>query len=385
METYFETNKKNECNGCGTCALKCPVQAITMEEDSEGFLYPVIDKSKCIECGLCRKVCSNVANNIVEKQTTYISYALNEDIKRKSSSGGMFYPIASYVIKNGGVVFGVEMKEDLSVKHSYVETLEDLIRFQGSKYVRSDLGDSYKQAEKFLADNRLVLFTGTPCQCQGLRSFLGKKYDNLITCEIVCHANPSPKVYKYYLKNVENNYGKKIKGIYFRTKENGWNNQTPIVEFKDGSKIEELSYRKAFISELINRPSCHNCKFSTINRYSDFTIGDLWGYKKIDSSMEDDGTGISLFNVNTEKANEILNEIKDKLFLKTINTKIAFSYNHHCNVPMHKNRDKFFDGISNGIIDESNVIEYMNKYTKSSFIKKVAVKVIRLAKKMMKK
>lgn len=385
METYFETNKKNECNGCGTCALKCPVQAITMEEDSEGFLYPVIDKSKCIECGLCRKVCSNVANNIVEKQTTYISYALNEDIKRKSSSGGMFYPIASYVIKNGGVVFGVEMKEDLSVKHSYVETLEDLIRFQGSKYVRSDLGNSYKQVEKFLGDNRLVLFTGTPCQCQGLRSYLGKKYDNLITCEIVCHANPSPKVYKYYLKNVENNYGKKIKGIYFRTKENGWNNQTPIVEFKDGSKIEELSYRKAFISELINRPSCHNCKFSTINRYSDFTIGDLWGYKKIDSSIEDDGTGISLFNVNTEKGSEILNEIKDELFLKTINTKIAFSYNHHCNVPVHKNRDKFFDGISNGIIDESNVIEYMNKYTKSSFIKKVAVKVIRLVKKMMKK
>ena len=207
----------------------------------------------------------------------------------------------------------------------------------------------------------------------------------MITCEIVCHANPSPKVYKYYLKNVEKKYDKKIKGIYFRTKENGWRNQTPIIEFKDNSKIEEKTYFTAFVRELINRPSCYNCKFCGIDRYSDFSIADLWGLDKIDASIKNDDTGISLFNVNTEKGNEILNKINNELFLKKIDTKIAFSYNHHCNVPVHKNRDKFFDRIANGKIDESNVIDNMNKYTKSSFIKKLAGRVIRTAKKIIKK
>ena len=375
METYFDNNKKTECNGCGTCALRCPVHAISMQEDTEGFLYPNIDKNKCIECGLCKKTCSNIVNNKIEISKTYISYLLDEKAKSKSSSGGVFYAIAKYVIENNGVVFGVCIETDLSVKHSFAEKIEELSKFQGSKYVRSDLNKSYENVERFLKNNRLVLFTGTPCQCQGLRNYLNINYDNLLTCEIICHANPSPRVYKYYIKNLENDYNKKVKGIYFRTKENGWKNQTPIIEFKDGHKIEELSYRKAFISELINRPSCSNCKFCTTNRYSDFTIGDLWGYNKIDDTLTDNGTGISLFNVNTIKGNRVLELIKNEMFIKEVDTKLAFSYNHHKNIPMHKKREEFFYKLSNETINEYNIINYMNKYTKEKLLDKIVIKL----------
>lgn len=378
MNSYFQTNDKKECNGCGVCALKCPKKAIIMREDKEGFLYPVIEKKKCINCGLCRKICSNIPSNSSDFQETYIAINKNDEIKKNSSSGGIFYSIAEYVIEHNGVVFGVEYDKNLKVRHNYVHSKKDLKKFQGSKYVRSDINNAYVLVEKFLKKGQYVLFSGTPCQCYGLKKFLNKTYDKLITCEIICHANPSPKIFEYYKKNLELKYNKKIKNIYFRSKINGWSNQTTIIIFEDDTIIKDKSYFKAFVSEMINRPSCYNCKFCSEIRYSDFTIADFWGIEKIDPSIINDETGISLLNVNTDKAREIFPKISSNLFLKKVNTKQAFSYNRHCNVKVSKYRDRFFKGIADGKINENNIIKYMNFYTNVPLYKKVINKIKRI-------
>ena len=202
MNNYFDTYNKRYCNGCGVCSLKCPKNAIMMKEDEEGFLYPEIDKEKCVACGLCKKICPNIKNDIKNNSTTYIAINKNDDDKKRSTSGGCFYSIAKHIIENSGVVFGVTFDKNLIAKHEYTDSLEGLMKFQGSKYVKSDLNNSYVKVKEFLMENRKVLFTGTPCQCAGVREYIGSSNDNLITCEIICHANPSPKIFEYYLTNL---------------------------------------------------------------------------------------------------------------------------------------------------------------------------------------
>ena len=383
MENYFNTGKKELCNGCGACALRCPKKAIEMVEDSEGFLYPHVNKEKCIDCGLCEKVCSNF-NKSEQKSDAYIAINNNEKELRNATSGGMFYILAKYVIENKGVVFGVTYDKDLNTIHKYAETLDDCRQFCGSKYVRSDLKNTYKEAEKFLKDGRVVLYTGTACQISGLKNYLGKEYDNLILCDILCHANPSPKVFKLYKENLEKKYSKKVKDIKFRSKENGWKNSTPIIEFNDNSKIEDITFYKVFVAELINRPSCNVCVFASKNRISDFTIGDFWGIEKVKPNL-DYTKGVSLLIVNSEKGKKILNIFKDTTsILEKIDIDIAAEYNHFSNVPAHKNRNKFFKGVENGFINSDNSIDVMNKYTKVSIVRKVLRKSKSMIKKVLK-
>lgn len=366
MENIYLKNKdKSMCNGCEICTKVCPTNAIKMVEDQEGFFYPEIDKDKCINCNKCKNICSNY-NTSLGNEKVYVAINKNEKELEESSSGGMFYILAKYVIEKNGVVFGVEYDENLKVRHNFYETLEECKRFQGSKYVRSDINDSYRKVEEFLKDDRYVLFTGTPCQCNALKTYLVKEYEKLILCDIICHANPSQKVFDKYKNEIENSRDKKIKMIYFRTKDNGWRNQTPIIEYMDNEKEEEKTFFSAFVKELINRPSCHSCVFASSNRVTDFSIGDFWGIEKVMPEVEDKDTGISLFVVNSKKASEVFDNVKEYIKYKEVDKDLAFLYNHNKNVPMHRNREKFFNNL-----DKISVIDNINQNIKVSFIRKV--------------
>lgn len=371
--TYLDNKIKSCCNGCGLCALICPKKCVTMVEDSEGFLYPKIDESKCIKCNKCRRYCANFNEKEEKNEKAYIAINNSNEQLKESSSGGIFYILAEYIIKNNGIVFGVTYNNELEAVHEYAETMEECKKFCGSKYVRSNLQDSYIKVKEYLDEGRKVLFTGTACQISGLKKFIGKENENLILCDILCHANPSPKVFKLYIKNLEKVKEKKVKYIWFRSKENGWKNQTPIIEFIDGTKEEENSYFKAFVSEMINRPSCYNCQFASKRRISDFTIGDFWGIEKVNPNIKTEN-GVSLLNINSEKGNKIFEELKEKMTSEEVNYDLACSFNHYHNVTEHVNRNKFFNGISNGSIDENNIIEYMNKYSKKPLYKRVLCK-----------
>lgn len=379
MNCYFETKEKNDCNGCSVCKLRCPKNAIIMEEDYEGFLYPIIDKEKCINCGLCSKVCSNIPKESENVSRTFAAEYLDENIKKNSASGGLFYPIAKKILEKKGIVIGVAYDNDFVVKHKVVDNIENLKMFQGSKYVRSDVNDVYLKAEEALNNDRFVLFSGTPCQCSGMRSFLKKNYDKLFTCELICHANPSPKIFEMYKFNLETKYDKKISNINFRDKETGWDNAITTIVFDNNLIVYDASYYRAFVNELINRPSCYNCRFCTEKRYSDFSIGNLWGYEKIDSTIKNYNNGISLLNVNTKKAFDLLGEL-NLVDLKEVDTKLSFKYNHHKNVLFHKKREKFFRKIKCGDINENNIIDSMGKYIKVGIFQKIIKKIKKILK-----
>ena len=219
----LEIINKSNCCGCHACYNACPQNAIIMRKDELGFRYPVIDQEKCIECGLCKKVCPVLNKKKINNQP--IAYACinkNDNVRRESSSGGIFTLIAEKILDLNGVVFGAQFDEKLNVSHAYVENKEDLYKLRKSKYVQSDIKDSYKKAKEFLDDDRFVLFTGTPCQVEGLYSYLRKDYNKLYTQDIICHGVPSPAVWKKYKEDVEKQKHMKVVNMNFRDKSNGW-------------------------------------------------------------------------------------------------------------------------------------------------------------------
>ena len=378
---YLENNLKKDCNGCGICSMVCPVHAIDMIEDDEGFLYPKINEEKCIKCNKCKKFCSHFNPNNSYIGKTYAGYTkIDKDLK-EASSGGIFYILAKYVISKNGVVFGVSFNENLVAQHEFAENLEDCKKFRGSKYVRSNLNGSFEKVKEFLNDGRIVLFTGTPCQCNALKVYLGKEYNNLITCDVICHANPSPKVLKKYIEELEKNKNKKVKNVYFRSKENGWRNQTPIIEYIDGEKEEENTYFKAFVRELLGRPSCHNCHFASPYRITEFTIGDLWGKEKFKLDIDNGDNGLSLFTVNNDKADKIFSEVNKELNLKEIDGELAFSNNHYKNELPHRNRERFYSKID----QKKSIIKWMRKNSNDPIAKRIKNKTKRIIKKLLSK
>lgn len=369
---YLENGDKYKCNGCGICTLVCPKKCIHMEQDKEGFFYPAIDENLCIKCGRCKNICSNCKKNNNYKQKAFIAINKNEKEREKSASGGMFIILARYVIEKNGIVFGAEYDSELNVRHGEADTLKKCKNFMGSKYVRSDMTGIYNKVENYLKQDKYVLFTGTPCQCNALKIYLNKEYDKLILCDIICHGNPSPKVFKKYKEELEKNKKIKVKDIKFRSKENGWNNSTPIIEYDNGEKVEDPIFYQAFISELISRPSCYRCPFVSKDRISDFTIGDMWGIEKISPNMNDN-KGVSLFLVNSDKAIEILSEIEKNIKLEEVDIKLAFSYNHNKNVRPNLKRDKFFGKVDNS----KSIIRLMKKYSKGPLPIRLRNKIIK--------
>ena len=320
---------KSKCCGCNTCVQRCPKQCIVMHEDEEGFLYPQVDVTLCIDCGLCEKVCPVINQNM--KKDPIVVFAMqhmDKGIRLKSSSGGIFTFIATNIIEEGGIVFGARWNEKLELVHDYTETKEGLSFFCGSKYVQSCIGNIYKDVEYFVKNKRRVLFTGTPCQVAGLKKFLHKEYENLLTVDILCHGVPSPRVFRNYLTYIGK--GEKIVNFDFRDKSTGWKGYSVKYVYENG-KIKRHSarldeYMRAYLNHYMLRPSCHVCPAKAGKSGSDITLGDLWGANQL-PMIKDDDTGLSVVIVNTEKGEKNLNlpmlanvETLDVSFVKRYNS-----------------------------------------------------------------
>ena len=389
----IDIKDKSNCCGCYSCYNICPKKAIEMVEDEKGFKYPKIDKEKCINCGLCKKVCPIINNKNFEKEVkAYACFNKNLETRMNSSSGGIFSLIANYILDLNGIVFGAQFDKEYNVVHSYIENQKDLYKFQCSKYVQSDIGDTYKKAKEFLDNDKYVLFTGTPCQIEGLYKFLRRDYDKLYTQDFICHGVPSPRVWRKYLKETNCKYNEQPQNISFRSKDNSWQDFELKIQYKNNvyrNTQGKDTYLRAFLNDICLRESCYKCNFKKKNRVSDFTLADFWGIDNIDKSMNDD-KGISLVVVNSNKGKELFEKLKENLEYKEVNFDDAIKYNMNMvsSVKMNKNREKFFNDL-----DKNDLDSLVNKYFKKKNIfrkiigeiKRILGKVKRIVKKIIKK
>lgn len=348
-------NKKN-CTGCSACYSICPKNAITMEENEEGFVYPVIDTSLCVDCGLCQKVCPSLNYNFSNDKNPKCYAAMAKDeIRAISSSGGAFTVFANYILSNNGVICGAGYDENMNVEHIIIDNINDLKKLNGSKYVQSNINDCYKKIKEYLLKGRFVLFSGCPCQVTGLTNYLGKLYDNLLTLDLICHGVPSPLLFKKYLKEEYPN--EKIIDINFRSKINGWNKGYNTI-YTRTSKQEYINkdfediYFSAFGCNMSLRKSCYNCKYTKLPRTGDITIADFWGITK----DCDDKKGTSLLLINNNNGFKYFNFIKKEFkLLKEKSVKLPINAQPNLRMPSreHPARDDFFRDLNNMSLKEA--------------------------------
>ena len=377
MEKIVDNNK---CCGCHACFNICPKNAIEMFEDEKGFKYPKINQKKCINCGLCKKICP-IYNPKDEEHiiNSYACFNKNIDERKISSSGGIFVLLAKEIIKRGGIVFGACFNEKFEVIHSYCDKEKDISKFMGSKYTQSSIGESFKKVKEFLDQDRYVLFSGTPCQIEGLKSFLRKDYEKLYTQDIICHGVPSPKLWKKYLRYQTDINKEKIKNISFRNKDHGWTFFQMKIWFKTkiyNANLNNDLFMKAFLNNVCLRSSCYNCSFKKKYRQSDITLADYWGIKKIHPDMYDD-KGTSLVVVNSKNGADLFESIKNSISYVETDLDKALKYNiAMIKSASHSPNEKMFFKY----IDSMDMKELVNKYVpKLSFsrrIKNIVKKII---------
>lgn len=370
-----------ECTGCMACVNTCAHHAIRVNADKEGFDRPVIDETLCVDCGLCAKTCPVNHHPLAnEPKEIYSGWSSDEAVRINSSSGGAFTEIARPILKEGGIVFGCTLNEKLQAEHIYVETLEDLEnKLSGSKYVQSKIGNSYSIAKDFLRQGRNVLFSGTPCQIAGLKNYLRKDYDNLITVDLICHGVPSPLIFEEYKKYIAQSENMKLTSVKFRCKKYSWIFYNMAIEglFENNrvtkkyiGRYYEDPYIRGFLNDVFLRPSCSSCKFTTIERTSDFTIADWWGYQRYHGESRDfEQKGVSLIFANTNKATELFdNKISHGLYYRKRTKEEALRTNPSLVKPYHNAlvRGGFWnDYFKNGFLSVKN--KYMVK-VKPKFI-----------------
>ena len=350
-----------QCTGCGACVNICPEDCIEMISSDEGFDQPIIDYEKCISCKSCQKVCP-VLNPISTDNTVspkiYAAWNLDDKIRTTSTSGGMFSAIANYVIVKGGYVYGAVFDNDWNVYHKGVSTKEDIISMRGSKYVQSETGLIFREIQKKLDNENLILFSGTPCQIAGLYNFLGEKYSNLlITVDFVCHGVPSPKLFQIYLKKLKKIYPD-FEAINFRNPVK-WEPQ-PLIKYR--GKWQPIirsanTYFKLFFVNFTLRESCYRCLYAQFPRISDLTIADFWGIGKNIPFEQDTSKGVNLLMVNSDKGERVMNSIKNNCFLEERTMKEASYKNRQLLSPAKRplNRDsvyKDFESLSMDKMEE---------------------------------
>lgn len=376
-----------DCCGCHACKNACPTQCIVMFEDKEGFWYPEIDKDRCVGCDICVKVCPGLKGREEPENSIPKAYAaINKDekIRESSSSGGIFTLLAEHVLADGGIVFGAAFSEDCrEVYHIPVERQDELYRLRGSKYVQSKIGETYRKAQKALETGQWVLFTGTPCQIEGLKAFLGRDYDGLLCVDIICHGVPSPKVWRKYVDFRETKSGSHTRRIFFRHKKYGWKIYSVRFEFENHTEYEQILskdlFMRCFLADLCLRPSCYKCNFKTLNRVADITLADFWGIENILPDMNDD-KGTSLVLIHSEKGACIFHALIDDMEYCEVNVENAITYNPAMikSAALPQKRTDFMNDIMKNKF--SDVVRKYNGTTASLFFKRVIRKIKRVIK-----
>lgn len=313
---------KKKCYGCMACYNICPHKAIYIIEDEEGFLFPKINHEKCTCCGWCRKQCPSIHNINAEfpkEQKGYIAQNTNTDIRISSTSGGVFSALATWCISHDGIVFGAMIDDSLRVTHGFSSDISDCVKYRGSKYVQSDIGRNYVEARNFLEQNKYVLFSGTPCQIEGLHSFLGKQYDKLIAVDVVCRGVLSPGLFEKYLRFQQQSLKYPITKVMFREKR--WGYKYTAMTFYHGNDCiyakgtESDKLLRAFFENNYNRFTCYHCQYRKQHRNSDITIWDCFNVDIYNKKMDDD-TGVNKMLVHTKKGRRLIEELmSDNLLL----------------------------------------------------------------------
>lgn len=322
------------CVGCGACVSACSKKCIEMKVNQEGFFYPMVRTSMCVGCEKCKSVCPvlNISKTENIDTRAFAAYCYNEMIRYSSTSGGIFTLLCTWIIAHGGVVYGAAYDEHFKVIHIPCDSIEQVRKLQQAKYSQSDLGECFKQIKEKLDQKQYVLFSGTPCQVNALKSFLGKETPYLYLVDLICHGVPSPKVWNQYVayRSEKDNGGKYPITINMRSKETGWPTYSVSFEYKTGYKYLQKNnldpYMRVFVKNLCLRKSCYECKFKGIERVSDLTLGDYWG---IWSQMPEfnDGGGASVLLVHTQKGIALWNDVKDECNYRELSPKLSVAEN----------------------------------------------------------
>lgn len=362
----FDINER--CYGCGVCSNVCPKNAITMVKNKEGFVMPVIDNGLCVQCGLCKKKCIHLnkvesnSNINIEESFCYMAYLKKNQILR-SASGGTFYGIAEKALEHGYEICGCIWSNEQRAVHVFANTKDTLKKMQGSKYVQSDLQNSFIEVKNKLAEGKKVLFSGTPCQVAGLHSLVGYR-ENLLTIALICEGTPSPLVFEKWKKYLENRYNAKMTGVKLRKKGRyGWKSPSTEYTFENGKKLEQLAfhmdiYMYNFICGLFMRNSCFNCEYKGNNITADIIIGDCWCADSVDIA-ENNNRGISAVIVRTEKGNKLIDMIKRDFVVKPLSVEKVVTKNEPLLNPIkrNENRNLFFE-----YLQDHSLIESIQKY-----------------------
>ena len=353
----IQIKKKEDCSGCTACASVCPNGCMEMSEDQEGFKYPEIDKDRCINCRLCEKVCPVKNSREVGKQPkAFLARTCDKNLLEKCTSGGVFTEIAVNMVKSGGIAYGVVIDDDLVIKHKRVENSTEVIKFSGSKYVQSEVGDVFLQVYDDVKAGKNVVFCGTPCQVAGLSSFLGHRYENLYLIDLVCHGVPSPKLWKEYIDYVAKKKGQLCK-VNFRSKKLGYHVSVMEEEFENGKRqlgsARTNLMLKCYFQNAADRPICYECPFKTLQRSSDITLFDGWHASKYVDNLIDDDKGYTIVLVHSRKGKELIQK-NAHLELYEINTDKAIEADGKMavnSVIRPEMRDTFYEILDNKGID----------------------------------
>lgn len=359
----IDISNKEDCCGCNACGDICAHSAISFKTDHEGFWYPEVDKDKCVDCGLCEKVCPVIqpARNVIryEVPIVYAAYAKDEEIRLDSTSGGLHSMFAQLFYAKNGFVGGAIYQDNHLVKHIVSSDPAKLKEIRSSKYLQSNMEGQYKEVKRLLIEGKDVLYCGCPCQIQALHKFLRKDFENLTTCDFICRGVNSPKVFLKYMEMLEKEYGAKATKIKFKNKKWGWHNFSLRVNFANGKEYckdrwHDLFFIGYLLAGNFTRPSCYNCHFKGFPQKADITLADFWGIENLDIKMDQD-KGTSLVMINSEKGKRLFNAIKDKIIFKEFTLEEAKKGNPALSSSLESakpNRKQFFEDLDKYSFDK---------------------------------